>query len=191
MLIQPYLFFDGRCEEALKFYQETLGASIVMSMRFKDMASGGPPKHLPPEKHEKIMHACFQIGESKILCSDGNSEGKTKMEGFSLSLEVHTIADADRLFTALSIGGKVQMPIGETFFSKRFGMVADRYFSAQKVLGFLHIGAGISLIAAPFFTDNPKVFLGILFVHMLCYMPTLGLSNSIAFQNIQDQEKHL
>ena len=124
MKIQPYLFFDGRCEEALNFYRDTLGAEITMLMRFKESPE---PTMAPPGSEEKIMHAEFRIGESLLMGSDGNCAGKPNFSGSSLSIEVADTDQAERLFKALAEGGQVQMPMSETFFSPRFGMVADRY----------------------------------------------------------------
>jgi PhnB protein len=135
MIVQPYLFFDGTCQEALAFYQETLGAQVVMSMRFKDSpvpANCGPGGNTPDP--EKIMHAAFKIGESLIMASDGNCEGKTKFDGFSLSISVKEKAEAERIFAALSDGGQVCAPMVETFFSPAFGMAIDRFGVSWMVL---------------------------------------------------------
>ena len=125
-IVQPYLFFDGKCEEAIEFYQRALGAQINMQMRFKDSPKPPPPGCAPPAP-EKIMHAQIQIGETVVMLSDGRCTGQPKFEGFSLSLTVRTGADADRAFSALADGGQVQMPLAKTFFSARFGMVVDRF----------------------------------------------------------------
>jgi len=125
MLIQPYLSFDGRCEEALEFYKSALGARVTMLMRFKE--SPTPCAMIPPDSEEKIMHAVFSIGDSILKASDGQCGGKAVFQGMSLVLTVSSAADADRAFAALADGGHVQMPLGETFFSPRFGMVADRF----------------------------------------------------------------
>lgn len=125
-IIQPYVFFDGKCEEALAFYKKTLGANVTMLMRFKD--SPEPPKPgCTPEDTNKIMHAEFQIGETVIMASDGRATGNPKFEGFALSLTVKTEAEADQAFNALANGGKVEMPLAKTFFSARFGMVEDKF----------------------------------------------------------------
>jgi PhnB protein len=124
MLIQPYLFFDGRCEEAVAFYREALGAEIVMLMRFKD---GPDPAMAPPGSADKVMHAALRIGETTILASDGRCLGQPKFDGFALSLTAADAAEAERLFAALGDGGEVRMPLAKTFFSPRFGMVADRF----------------------------------------------------------------
>jgi PhnB protein len=124
MQVDPYLMFDGRCQEAIDFYRKALGAEVVMMMRFKESPD---QSHNPPGSAEKVMHANLRIGNSTVLCSDGNCTGKPKFEGVSLSLTVKDAAEAERSFKALGEGGKVQMPLSETFFSPRFGMVADKF----------------------------------------------------------------
>lgn len=127
MQIQPYLFFDGRCEEALEFYKTALGAKVTALMRFKDNPESPRPGMVPPGAENKVMHANLRIGDATVLASDGRCMGKASFQGFSLSLTVANEAEADRLFAALSDGGQVQMPLAKTFFSPRFGMVADRF----------------------------------------------------------------
>jgi len=123
-VVQPYLFFNGRCEEAIEFYRKALGAQVETLMRFKDSPD---PNACAPGSADKVMHASFRIGETTLMASDGRCEGKTSFQGFSLSFTVPTEAEADRLFASLSDGGQVQMPLAKTFFSSRFGMVADRF----------------------------------------------------------------
>jgi PhnB protein len=127
MLVQSYLFFDGRCEEALEFYQTTLGAKVTQMMRFKESPEPMPAGMCPPGSDDKVMHASFTIGETTLMASDGRAQGKPMFQGFSLSLSVPSDAEALRLFTALGEGGKVQMPLGKTFYASSFGMVADRF----------------------------------------------------------------
>jgi PhnB protein len=127
MQVQPYLFFDGRCEEAAEFYRRTLGAEITMLMRFKDCPEPSKPGMVPPDAAEKVMHMSLRIGETTVLCSDGHCLGKPDFQGFALSLTVADEAEAQRRFAALADGGQVQMPLGKTFFSPQFGMVADRF----------------------------------------------------------------
>jgi PhnB protein len=127
MLVQPYLFFDGRAEEAIEFYRKALGAEAVMVMRYKESPEPPPPGMVPPGSENKIMHASLRIGETTVMASDGGCQGKGTFQGFSLSLTVPSEAEADRLFAALGQGGQVQMPLTKTFFSPRFGMVADRF----------------------------------------------------------------
>ncbi|MBM3289025.1 MAG: VOC family protein [Candidatus Hydrogenedentes bacterium] len=124
MVIQPYLFFDGRCDEALEFYRTALGAEVLSLMRFKESPQ---PEYNPPGSAEKVMHAHFRVGDTHVMASDGRCQGKPTFAGFSLSLGVDSNAEAGRLFAALSDGGKVQMPMDSTFFASRFGMVADKF----------------------------------------------------------------
>lgn len=126
-VIEPYLFFDGRCEEALEYYRTTLGAEVLMLMRFKDSPEPPNPAMCPPGSENKVMHASFCIGDAKLMASDGRCGGKANFEGFSLSLTVPDEAEAERLFNALAKGGQVQMALSKTFFSPRFGMAADRF----------------------------------------------------------------
>jgi PhnB protein len=130
MQLHPYLQFDGRCEEAVAFYRDALGAEVVMLVRFKDCPD---PSMVPPGAEDKVMHMRFRIGETTVLASDGRCLGKPSFQGFSLSLTVANDAEAERCFTALANGGQVQMPLAKTFFSSRFGMVADRFGVAWMV----------------------------------------------------------
>jgi PhnB protein len=125
MQIQPYLFFDGRCEEAIAFYGRTLGAKVDMIMRWKDSPEPCPGGFTPPP--DKIMHAAVRIGDTVMLASDGQCAGNPSFKGFALSLTAADGAEAERMFAALGDGGQVQMPLGKTFFSPSFGMVADRF----------------------------------------------------------------
>jgi PhnB protein len=127
MKVQPYLFFDGRCEEAIDFYKKAIGAEVLMLMRFKESPDPPPPGMVPPGSENKIMHAAMRIGETEVMASDGRAMGKPEFKGVTLSLSASNEAEADRLFNALGEGGQVQMPVGKTFFSPRFGMVADRF----------------------------------------------------------------
>jgi PhnB protein len=127
MQVQPYLFFDGCCEEAVEFYRRALGAEVTMLMRFKDSPEPHDPGMVPPGAGDKVMHVSFRIGETTVLASDGRCEGRPSFQGFSLSLTVPQEAEAERLFAALADSGQVQMPLTKTFFSSRFGMVADRF----------------------------------------------------------------
>ena len=124
MPVTPYLFFDGRCEEAIEFYKKTLGAEVQMMMRFKE----NPDKNMcTPANENKIMHACVKINDAPVMLSDGHAQGKPKFEGFSLSISPKDEAAAKKTFAALSEGGQVQMALSKTFFASRFGMVADRF----------------------------------------------------------------
>jgi PhnB protein len=132
MKVEPYLMFEGRCEEALDFYRSALGAQVTMLMRYKDnpepaagpgCAEGGGPGPTP----EMVMHASFTVGDTQLMASDGMGSGKTNFQGISLALSPADEAEAERTFNALAEGGQVQMPLTRTFFSKAFGMVADRF----------------------------------------------------------------
>jgi PhnB protein len=130
MQAQPYLFFDGRCEEALDFYKKTLGAQVDMLMRFKE----APPSPDntgaecgAPVNENKVMHTSFRIGDTTVMASDGMCSGKPEFKGFSLSVNAKDDAEAERLFKALSDGGVVQQPLIKTFFSSSFGMAADKF----------------------------------------------------------------
>ena len=127
MLVQPYLFFDGKCEEAVEFYRRALGAEVEMMMRFRDCPEPAQPGMVPPGSENKVMHAALRIGDTMVLASDGRCLGQPEFRGFALSLTAANEAEADRLFAALADGGQVQMPLSKTFFSPRFGMVADRF----------------------------------------------------------------
>ena len=124
MKVQPYLFFEGRCEEALEFYKKTLGATISAVMRYRDNPE---PAYNPPGSDEKVMHCDFTIGQTQLMASDGNCSGKPTFGGVSLSIEAKDAADAKRLFDVLADGGQVQMPMNKTFFSPAFGIVQDRF----------------------------------------------------------------
>ena len=134
MQIQPYLFFDGRCEEAIEFYRRALGAEVEMLMRFKENPEPPQPGACPPGSGEKVMHASLRIGETTMMASDGRCGGRPNFQGFSMSLRVPDEAEAERLFAILADGGQVQMPLAKTFFSPRFGMVADRFGVSWMIL---------------------------------------------------------
>jgi PhnB protein len=127
MQVEPYLFFDGRCEEAIEFYRTVLDAEVTALMRFKDSPEPPQPGMVPSGCEDKVMHASFRIGETTIMASDGDCHGRPSFQGFSLSIAAPSDAEAERLFAALGDGGQVQMPMIKTFFSSRFGMVADRF----------------------------------------------------------------
>ncbi|TXH38238.1 MAG: VOC family protein [Rhodospirillaceae bacterium] len=136
MEVQPYLFFDGRCEEAIDFYRTAVKADVVMMLRFKDNPDLKANKDKPqqpdagcsmPADLNKVMHSAFRIGETMILASDGRAEGKPEFKGVSLALTVASESEADQVFAALGDGGQVQMALAKTFFSPRFGMVTDRF----------------------------------------------------------------
>ena len=127
MQVQPYLFFDGRCDEALDFYKKALGAKVEMLMRFKENPDSKNNPACAPGSDDKIMHACFKVGDTSVMASDGYAKGNPEFRGFSLSITAKNEAEADKMFNALADGGNVQMPQMKTFFSPRFGMVADRF----------------------------------------------------------------
>lgn len=124
MAVQPYLFFEGRCEEAIDFYGKAVGAETVMMMRYKDSPD---PASCPVDAGEKVMHASLRIGDGVVMASDGRCSGQPSFSGFSLSLPAKDPAEAERFFKALSEGGRVEMPLAKTFFSPSFGMLCDRF----------------------------------------------------------------
>lgn len=127
MLVQPYLFFGGRCEEAIEFYRTAVGAEVVMLTRFKESPEPHQPDGMPECFEEKVMHASFRIGENTLMASDGMCDGKPNFEGFSLSIVVPDEASAERVFAALSDGGLVTMPLDKTFWAPKFGLLTDRF----------------------------------------------------------------
>ena len=136
MHVQPYLFFNGRCEEAIGFYQHAVGATDVSIMRNREAPEPPPPGMLPPGSENKVLHASFRIGETEVMASDGDVSGKVHFDGFRLSLAVADEAEAKRRFDALAHGGKVDMPLGKTFFSPSFGMLTDRFGVGWMVIVF-------------------------------------------------------
>jgi PhnB protein len=127
MQVQVYLFFAGRCEEAVDFYKKILGAEVMMLMRFKDSPEPPQAGMIPPGSDDKVMHTSLRIGDTIVMASDGRCEGAPSFQGFSLSLTVADEAEAERVFAALAEGGQVQMPLTKTFWSRRFGMLSDRF----------------------------------------------------------------
>ena len=124
MKVQPYVFFDGKCDDALEFYKRALGAKVTALMRWKE----APDKSMiTPGQENKVMHSEFQVGETVILASDGRGTGKPSFQGFALTITADNDADAKRMFNALGDGGQVQMPLEKTFFASLFGMVADKF----------------------------------------------------------------
>ena len=131
MHVQPYLDFNGRCDEALEFYKKAIGAKVGMLMRFKD----APDKSMiTPGSENKVMHSQVQLGDSTVLMSDGRCTGKSNFHGVALSISAKTEAEAETIFNGLAEGGQVQMPLGKTFFSPRFGMLADKFGVGWMVL---------------------------------------------------------
>lgn len=127
MTIKPYLFFSGRADEAIAFYQKALGAEVNFLLRFDESPEPPPPGALAPDWGKKIMHSCLRIGDSEIFLSDGCGTGPSGFNGFGVSLEAKSVAEAERMFGALADGGEARMPLGETFFAATFGMAVDRF----------------------------------------------------------------
>jgi PhnB protein len=127
MHIQPYLSFDGRCEEALEFYKTALDAEVVYLIRFKDSPGPPPPATEPSDWGNKVMHATFKVGETTLLATDGSCQGQPVFQGIALSVAADDDASAERMFAALGDGGQIQMPMSPTFFASRFGIVVDRF----------------------------------------------------------------
>ena len=131
MNVEAYLFFEGRTEEALEFYKQKLGAKVDAVIRYKENPE---PKYNPPDSDDKVMHALFQIGDTKVMASDGKCVGQPSFRGFALTINAASPAEAEKRFNALAEGGQVQMPLGETFFAESFGMVADRFGMSWMIL---------------------------------------------------------
>jgi PhnB protein len=131
MKVEPYLNFNGRCDEAIEFYKKAIGAKVNMLMRFKDAPPGQPTD---PKVADKVMHANLRVGDGDVMCSDGRCSGSTRFEGVMLSLKVDSDEDAKRIYGALAEGGKITMPMAKTFFASSFGMVEDRFGVAWMVL---------------------------------------------------------
>ncbi|GAB7128172.1 VOC family protein [Silvimonas sp. JCM 19000] len=127
MQVQPYLMFEGRCEEAITFYTQAIGAQLQYQMRYSDNPEPMPEGQLKPGMQDKIMHAAIQIGDSVVLASDGHCAGSTTFGGVLLTLNVADQQEAEQKFAALSAGGQVTMPLTQTFFSPAFGMLTDRF----------------------------------------------------------------
>lgn len=125
-LIEPYLFFGGRCDEAIEFYQRAIGAKLEMLMRYRENPQPMPEGAIPPGWESKVMHASLRIGECRVMASDG-CEASTPFAGFSLSIAFPTAAEAENAFAALADGGSITMPISRTFWSPCFGMLTDRF----------------------------------------------------------------
>jgi PhnB protein len=131
MNVQPYLSFEGRAQEAIDFYKSALGAKVDAIMHFKDAP---PEMNTSPESKDKVMHSAFHIGDTQIMATDGQCSGKATFSGITLTLNATSNGEAEKLFNALAQGGKVNMPMSETFFAHRFGMVADKFGVGWMVL---------------------------------------------------------
>jgi len=127
MQLQPYIFFDGRCEEAIEFYKKALGAEVLMLLRNKESPEPHQPGMLPPGSENKVLHATIKVGDSTFSASDGHNAGKPVFQGFALSLTLNDVPTSQKAFKALGEGGNVQVPLTKTFFSPSFGMVNDRF----------------------------------------------------------------
>ena len=127
MNVQPYLFFEGRAEEALNFYTKALGTKVDMLMRNREAPEAPPPGMLPPGSENKVMHASFHVGDTEVMLSDGRCSGKPQFNGFSLAISARDEATVRRYFNALADGGSVTMPLGKTFWSPCFGMLTDKF----------------------------------------------------------------
>jgi PhnB protein len=138
MAVQPYLFFDGKCEEALDFYKQALGAQVDMLMRYSECPEKPPAGAMPAGSDNKVMHASFHVGDSHMMASDGHCAGKPSFQGFGLSIDAKSDAEAEKLFGALSKGGQVQQPLTKTFFASKFGMVADKFGVMWMVIAEAH-----------------------------------------------------
>ena len=127
MTLETYLFFNGRCDEALAFYKTAVGAEVEMLMRFNQSPDPLPAGAIPPGFENKVMHCSFRVGNTRVMASDGCEAGGPKFAGFTLCLAVKTEADADKYFNALAEGGTVKMPLSKTFWSPRYGMLVDKF----------------------------------------------------------------
>ena len=126
--VEPYLFFDGRCEEAIEFYKKTLGAEVLMCMRYKESPEPPPPGMMKPGSENKIMYSNMKIGDTFLMAADHCGQGPSpRFDGFSLSVRAPDETTAKQLFGALSDGGQVRMPLTKTFFSPAFGMLLDKF----------------------------------------------------------------
>ena len=124
--ITPYLFFNGRCDEAIEFYKAALDAEIEYIMRFDESPEPLPDGTLPPNFDKKIMHATITVRGVKLMVSDGCAE-ELEFLGFRLAISEPTEEQARATFRALAESGTVDIPIGPTFWSPCYGMVTDKF----------------------------------------------------------------
>ncbi|WP_336485914.1 VOC family protein [Methylobacterium nigriterrae] len=124
MHLNQYLFLSGRCEEAFRAYQRILGGEITHMLKHAGTPSAC---HVPPEWHDKIMHACLELGDRKLMGSDAPPGRGKPMGGFCVQVAASGVAEAERVFAALAEGGEVTMALQPTFWSERFGMLVDRF----------------------------------------------------------------
>lgn len=135
MIVQPYLSFEGRCEEAIEFYKKAIGAEVQMLMRYKEAPPDAcGPGGITPGTENKVMHSSLKIGDSIVMATDGRCAGQTGFQGITLTISVTSDAEAKRYFDALAAGGQVHMPLGPTFFATSFGMLADKFGVGWMVL---------------------------------------------------------
>jgi PhnB protein len=127
MQAQPYLFFEGRCDEAAAYYGRVLGAEVVSRLSYRDSPEPHQPGMIPPGSEDKVMHMVLRLGETTVFASDGRASGEASFKGFAISLTVADGNEAGRVFAGLSDGGQEIVPLGPTFFSTHFGMCADRF----------------------------------------------------------------
>lgn len=138
VVVQPYLFFEGRCEEAMEFYRKALDAKVERVMKYKE-GPQSPDMKMPADK---VMHAAFKVGDTQVLASDGNCSGRPSFQGISLTVSARDDAHAKKVFGALSEGGKVTQPLTKTFFSSNFGMLTDKFGVGWMVVAPLEGGHG-------------------------------------------------
>jgi PhnB protein len=127
MPVEPYLNFQGRCEEAVEFYKKAVGAEVEMMMRFNESPEPSDPNMVAPGSENKVMHASVRIAKSRIMASDCENSGNASFVGVSLALSLPTEAAVEKAFHALSEGGQVHVPLTKTFFSSKFGVLADKF----------------------------------------------------------------
>jgi len=131
MDVQPYLVFEGRCDEAIEFYKKAIDAKVDMLMRFKDAPD---QSMVTPGNQDKVMHAAIRAGNTQLLMSDGHCTGNPNFSGIALALSTASDTDAERVFNALAVGGVVNVALTKTFFAKRFGMLVDKFGVGWMVL---------------------------------------------------------
>ena len=125
--VQPYIFFDGKCEEALEFYKGAIGAKVEMMMRFKENPDQPDPSHMPPNSGDKVMHAAFRVGERRSWPPTATAPASPPSRASGSTLNAKDDAEAEKLFAAVGKGGQVQQPLVKTFFASKFGMVTDKF----------------------------------------------------------------
>ncbi len=137
MDVQAYLSFQGRTLEALDFYKGAIGATVDMVMHFND----APPEmqsQIAPEMKEKVMHCAFRVGSTQLMATDGDCNNTPAFSGITLALNAGSIEEAEKMFAALGKGGTVTMPMSETFFAHRFGVLSDKFGVKWMVLNPKH-----------------------------------------------------